>query len=270
MAEPSNSENEEIEKPSSAVKVENETKSGEENPSIPGSEEKSGFVYRTKRLFVIERPDKQSLSQFVSDLQAEVGLIEASGMHQPAVASKKTVLEKLKKDLDSLAQQCEDNDNWHKAFAAEQIITGLYPHERVMIELARRSREADRQRAPFASFYETKIADIEHDFRAIRKNQLTSQEVATEINRDDAQTSIKTQARQMLLALSRDLHWHYQQKLLKTEHARDAMYRVFIVFLLAFLFFLVTLFTMHKAFSSPGKSTTANNSSSQSVEQEQQ
>lgn len=224
----------------------------DENKAKAKSERKKSRPWY-KKLFIIERPDSQSLSRFVQSLYTEIILLEATKDIQESTAEQAQVLAKAKLLVDQLEKKINvsfDRDDWHYAYSAEHLINGLYSPEKTLIELQRRTREATQKKLSLAEYYKSKLDFFENEFSKL-KNASTDKipdPLTNDLLIESSRTNLESQARQTLLSLLKDLHTHYLQIQLKTEHARDAMYRVVWVFIFAFALFVIILVTQAHEF----------------------
>lgn len=190
------------------------------------------------KVLVIERKNTKSLVQFTSSLRAEVEILSKSAFHADG-SDHEAILAEINVQQNEIDSDINSPDNWNSAYYIEQLVTALYGYSRIPIELERRVQEAVNQNAPFTEFYLEKLASVNE--RNIESSLQSNSNLTGNTSQQTEIVQHRDEERQLLLSLVKDLQWFYQQQNLKQQFSRDAMYRVFIVFIASFSILLLAL-----------------------------
>ena len=217
-------------------------------PTSEEAEETPGyFLSRLRKRFRLmraERIDHDLLKHFAASIASELDIHNSSD--SGANENEKHIVDTINRKLSQISTSNSTEVNWSHAYHAEKLLLAILSNDRVKVELSRRIDRLARTDAPFASFYQGALAQIDDPSR--------TNDIAPEISR-----------RNILVSMVDDVQLFYCRRYIKMRYARSAIYKIGSAFVIAFFIFLFALTWGHWE-TTEKSSKTAHNTSTSKME----
>ena len=186
-------------------------------------ETKEHFFSRLRKRFQLiraERIDHDLLKHFAASIASELEIHNA--IDSGANENEKQIVDSINRKLSQISTSNSTEVNWSHAYHAEKLLLAIFSNDRIKVELSRRIDRLARTDAPFTSFYQGALAQIDDPSR--------TNDIAPETSR-----------RNILVSMVDDVQLYNCGRYIKMRYARSAIYRIGCAFVIAFFIFLLAL-----------------------------